>query len=76
MATVNINGKALKFDLWNLIRRDEKYPHLLLYTQVLYRPHFRCKLKVVFVWNTKGTAMFCCFLSDLELSARKNCYLL
>jgi len=48
-----INWKALNLDKWTLIGADEKYPYLRLYSQILYSPKFKCKLKVVFVWNIK-----------------------
>ena len=66
-----VNWKALNFDLWNLIGRDEKYPHLLLYAQILYSPHFKQKLNVVFVWNTKTNTYVLLFSTDLKLDARK-----
>lgn len=66
-----VNWKALNLDLWDLVGRDENHPHLLLYSQVLYSPHFKCKLNVVFVWNTKTNAYVLLFSTDLKLSARK-----
>lgn len=42
-----------QLDRWQSLGRDFKYPHLDLYTQVLYSPHFNCLLRVVLVQNTK-----------------------
>ena len=66
-----VNWKALNLDLWELIGRDYKYPHLLLYTQTLYSPRFKRNLKVVFVWNTRNNSYVLLFSTDLKLAARK-----
>ena len=66
-----VNWNALNLDLWNLVGRDENHPHLLLYSQILYSPHFKCNLNVVFVWNTKTNSYVLLFSTDLKLAARK-----
>lgn len=66
-----VNWNALNLDLWNLVGRDENHPHLLLYSQILYSPHFKRKLNVVFVWNTKTDTYVLLFSTDLKLAARK-----
>lgn len=43
----------------------------MLYAQILYSPHFKQKLNVVFVWNTKTNTYVLLFSTDLKLDARK-----
>lgn len=66
-----VNWKALNLDNWTLIGADEKYAYLRLYTQILYSPKFKCKLKVVFVWNTKTNTYVLLFSTDLMQDARQ-----
>ena len=62
---------ALNLDKWIYVGTDQKYPYLRLYTQVLYSPRFKCKLKVVFVWNAKTNAYVLLFSTDLQQDARQ-----
>lgn len=68
-----VNWNARNLDLWNLVGRDVKQPHLLLYAhaQILYSPHLKCNLNLVFVWNTKSNSYVLSFSTDLKLAARK-----
>jgi len=66
-----VNWKALNLDKWLLVGRDEKYPHLLLYTQVLFSPQFKRNIKVVFVWNTRTNGYTVIFSTNTTQSARE-----
>jgi hypothetical protein len=70
---IKVNWNARNLDLWNLVGRDVKQPHLLLYAhaQILYSPHLKCNLNLVFVWNTKSNSYVLSFSTDLKLAARK-----
>ena len=66
-----VNWKALNLDNWEYLGTDQKYPHLRLYTQILYSPQFKRKLKVVFVWNSKTNGYAVLFSTDLKQDARQ-----
>jgi hypothetical protein len=66
-----VNWKALNLDKWEYIGTDQKYPHLRLYTQILYSPQFKRKLKVVFVWNARTRGYAVLFSTDLKQDARQ-----
>ncbi len=66
-----VNWKALNLDKWILVGRDEKYAHLLLYTQILHSPQFKCNIKVVFVWNTRTNGYSVVFSTDTAQSAQQ-----
>lgn len=66
-----VNWKALNLDKWNYIGTDQKYPHLRLYTQVLYSPQFKRNLKVVFVWNSRTNGYVVLFSTDLTQDAKQ-----
>ena len=66
-----VNWKALNLDKWIYVGTDQKYPYLRLYTQILYSPRFKCKLKVVFVWNAKTNAYVLLFSTDLQQDAQQ-----
>jgi hypothetical protein len=62
---------ALDLDKWTLVGRDEKHSYLRLYAQILYSLKFKCKLKVVFVWNIKTTTYVLLFSTNLTQDARQ-----
>jgi len=66
-----VNWKALNLDKWIYVGQDQKYPHLRLYTQVLYSPRFKRNLKVVFVWNIKTNGYAVLFSTDLTQDAQQ-----
>lgn len=66
-----VNWNALNLDKWRYAGTDEKYPYLRLYTQVLYSPHYKRKLKVVFVWNSKTNGYALLFSTDLAQDAQQ-----
>lgn len=66
-----VNWKALNLDLWEFIGSDYKYPHLHLYTQVLYSPQFKCNIRVVFVWNIRTGKYVLLFSTDTSQNARQ-----
>lgn len=66
-----VNWSALNLDKWNFIGVDFKYPHLRIYTQILYSPQFKRKLKVVFVWNSRTLKYIVLFSTDLNQDARQ-----
>ena len=66
-----VNWKALNLDKWIYVGFDQKYPHLRLYTQVLYSPQFKRNLKVVFVWNSKTNGYAVLFSTDLTQDAQQ-----
>jgi len=66
-----VNWKALNLDKWQYVGTDQKYPHLRLYTQILYSPQFKRNLKVVFVWNSKTGRYVVLFSTDLMQDARQ-----
>ena len=45
-----------ELSLWQYLKRDFIAPHLHLYTQELYSPQFKCRLRVVLVKNIKSGA--------------------
>ena len=66
-----VNWKALNLNKWLLVGRDEKYSHLLLYTQVLFSPQFKRNIKVVLVWNTRTNGYAVIFSTDTTQSAQE-----
>jgi hypothetical protein len=66
-----VNWKALNLDKWNYEGVDEKYPYLRLYSQVLYSPQFKRKIKVVFVWNAKTNGYTLLFSTDLTQDSKQ-----
>lgn len=63
--------KTLDLNRWIYVGADHKYPHLELYTQILYSPKFKCEIKVVFVKNTKTNKYVLLFTTDITLAARR-----
>ncbi|MFK7905845.1 MAG: transposase, partial [Chitinophagales bacterium] len=49
----------------------ERHPHLRIYTQILYSPRFKCKLRVVFLWNARTNKYALLFSTDISQDARK-----
>lgn len=66
-----VNWKALNLDKWQYVGPDLKYPHLRIYTQILYSPQFKRKLKVVFIWNCKTGGYAVLFSTDSGQGARQ-----
>lgn len=66
-----VNWSALNLDKWDYIGVDFKHTHLKIYTQILYSPQFKRKLKVVFVWNTRTLGYVVLFSTDLKQDARQ-----
>lgn len=66
-----VNWRALNLDKWNFVGPDEKHPHLHLYSQVLYSPHYKRKFHVLFVWNIKDNTYVLLFSTDLMQHARQ-----
>lgn len=65
-----VNWNALNLDKWNYVGVDEKHSHLRLYSQILYSPHFKRNLHVLFVWDTRDNVYTLLFSTDLTLSAQ------
>ena len=66
-----VNWKNLQLDKWIDVGRDEKHPHLHIYTQTLNSPHFKRDFKVVMLRNVKTNKYVVLASTDLFLSARK-----
>ncbi len=66
-----VNWGALNLDKWDFIGVDEIHPHLRICTQVLYSPQFKCKIRVVFLWNTRNNKYVLLFSTDISQDARK-----
>jgi hypothetical protein len=66
-----VNWSALNLDKWIFIGVDFKHPHLRIYSQILFSPQFKRKLKVVFVWNSRTLSYVVLFSTDLEQDARQ-----
>jgi hypothetical protein len=66
-----VNWLALNLDKWDFIGVDFKHPHLRIYSQVLFSPQFKRKLKVVFIWNTRTLKYIVLFSTDLKQDARQ-----
>lgn len=55
---------------WVLVGSDEKYPHLIIYTQKLYAVNFDCIFGVVLLFNTKTNKYVLLASTDTQLDAR------
>ena len=55
---------------WVLAGSDEKYIHLIIYTQKLYTVNFDCILRVILLLNTKTNRYVLLASTDVELDAR------
>ena len=55
---------------WVLTGSDEKYIHLIIYTQKLYTVNFDCILRVILLLNTKTNRYVLLASTDVELDAR------
>ena len=55
---------------WVLAGSDEKYIHLIIYTQKLYTVNFDCILRVILLLNTKTNRDVLLASTDVELDAR------
>jgi hypothetical protein len=65
-----VNWKKLDLTKWEHIGKDDKYPYLELYTQVLNSPHFKRDFRVVMVVNTKTNKYILLACTDINLDAR------
>lgn len=66
-----VNWSALNLDKWEFIGVDERHSHLRIYTQILYSPQFKCKIRVVFLWNARTSKYALLFSTDTAQDARK-----
>ena len=69
-----VNWKALNLDKWHFNGVDERHPHLRLYSQILYHPHFKQKFLVLFIWNARNGGYALLFSTDLELDPHRLLY--
>lgn len=66
-----VNWKNIQLDKWVDVGRDEKYPHLHIYTQVLNSPYFKRNFRVVMLYHTKTKKYVVLASTDINLSARQ-----
>ena len=62
--------KTIDLRKWRSIGLDYKYPHLMIYTQILNSPYYKRDFRVVMLINTRTNKYVLLASTDLNLNAR------
>ena len=62
--------KTIDLRKWRSIGLDYKYPHLMIYTQILNSPYYKRDFRVVMLLNTRTNKYVLLASTDLNLNAR------